>query len=198
MPPTPTKSKRPPVTVVFDPPDLDEPDNVNVSEPSMDDFAAINPAIKPPKPKSASKAVTKRETVDASLQRLRDELNRNASFLGLVVCAKDAWTGQLILMNKEKQIDNWIEVARINPTIRNAMLAAMDMGVYATAITGSLALVIAALAHTQMLPNSDMLMTSVSGAGVAVPSDIQVAQTEEMFSGVKATYVPGGNGSVAS
>jgi hypothetical protein len=175
-------TKKPPLTVTFDPPDVAEPENVNIGEPTMDDFAKANPTVKVPKGRGTSRAVTKRESVESQLQRLREELNRNASFLGLLVCAKDAWTGQLILMNKDKQIDNWIEVARINPTIRNAMLAAMDMGVYATAITGSVALVIAALAHTQMLPNSDMLLTAVSGAGVSVPSDIQVAQTEAMFS----------------
>lgn len=177
-----TVTKKPPLTVTFDPPDVGEPDNVNIGEPTMDDFAKANPTVKVAKPRGSSRAVTKRESVEAQLQRLREELNRNASFLGLVVCAKDAWSGQLILLNKDKQIDNWIEVARINPTIRNAMLSAMDMGVYATAITGSVALAIAALAHTDMLPNSDMLLTAVGGAGVTVPTDNQVAQTEAMFS----------------
>lgn len=189
--PTTTKTKQP-VTVTFEPPDLDEPGNVNIGEPTMDDFAKVNPSIKPPTPRGRTKAVTKRETVDTQLQRLREELNRNASFLGLVVCAKDAWSGQLILLNKDKQIDNWIEVARINPTIRNAMLSAMDMGVYATAITGTLALAIAAVAHMGMLPNSEMLLTAVGGAGVRVPSDLEVQQTEAMFSTMN------GNGSVDS
>lgn len=190
--PTTTK-KAPPLTVTFDPPDVGEPDNVNISEPTMDDFAKANPEIKVAKPRGTSRAVTKRESVEAQLQRLREELNRNVSFLGLVVCAKDAWSGQLILLNKDKQIDNWIEVARINPTIRNAMLSAMDMGVYATAITGSLALGIAAVAHMDMLPNSEMLLAAVGGAGVRVPTDVEVMQTEAMFTGMA-----NGNGSVAS
>lgn len=190
-PKTPTK-KSPPLTVTFDPPDVGEPDNVNIGEPTMDDFAKANPSIKVAKPRGSSRVVSKRESVESQLQRLREELNRNASFLGLVICAKDAWAGQLILLNKDKQVDNWIEVARINPTIRNAMLSAMDMGVYATAITGSLALAIAALAHMELLPNSEMLLTAVSGAGVRVPSDIEVMQTEAMFGGMN------GNGSVPS
>jgi len=186
-------TKSPPLTVTFDPPDVGEPEQTNISEVSMDDFAKVNPAIKPPKPRGSSRAVTKRESVEAQLQRLREELNRNASFLGLVVCAKDAWAGQLILLNKEKQIDNWIEVCRINPTIRNALLSAMDMGVYATAVTGSLALVFAALAHMEVLPNSEMILTAVSGAGVRVPSDLEVMQTEAMFN-----MNVNGNGSVDS
>lgn len=189
-----TATKKPPVTVTFDPPDLEEPGNVNVDDVTMDDFAKVNPAITKPKPRGSSRAVTKRESVEASLQRLREELNRNVSFLGLVVCAKDAWSGQLILLNKDKQIDNWIEVARINPTIRNALLSAMDMGVYATAITGSLALGIAALAHTDMLPNSEMLLQAVGGAGIRVPSDLEVEQTEAMFS----MPTMNGNGNVDS
>lgn len=187
-----TEKKTPPLTVTFDPPDVGEPDNVNIGEPTMDDFAKANPSVRVPKPKGTSRAVTKRESVEAQLQRLREELNRNVSFLGLVICAKDAWAGQLVLLNKDKQVDNWIEVARINPTIRNAMLSAMDMGVYATAITGSLALAIAALAHMELLPNSGMLLTAVSGAGVRVPTDAEVMQTEAMFTTMN------GNGSVAS
>ncbi len=187
-----TKDKAPPLTVTFDPPDVAEPDNVNIGEPTMEDFAKANPTVRVPKPRGSSRAVTKRESVESQLQRLREELNRNISFLGLLVCAKDAWAGQLILLNKDKQVDNWIEVARINPTIRNALLATMDMGVYANAITGTLALGIAALAHMEMLPNSEMLLSAVSGAGIRVPSDKEVMETEMMFGAMN------GNGSVPS
>src|SRR5581483_12397802 len=103
-PKTPTKTKAPPLTVTFDPPDVGEPDNVSIGEPTMDDFAKANPSVKVPKPRGSSRVVSKRESVESQLQRLREELNRNASFLGLVVCAKDAWAGQLILLNKDKQV----------------------------------------------------------------------------------------------
>lgn len=172
-----------PVTVQFDPPDVGEPDNVNISDVSMDDFAKVAPSnVRPPR--ARGKVVSKRMTVEAELERLRGELERNASLIGMIVLVRDPWLGHLILLNRDTQIDNWLEVARINPKIRSAMLSALDMGVYATAISGSLALVIAAVAHMGMLPNSEAILGVIGGngaMGVKLPDETQVAATEAMF-----------------
>jgi hypothetical protein len=170
-----------PLTVKFDPPDVGEPENVTVGDVTMDDFAKVAPSnVKPPRERG--KVVSKRMSVEAELDRLRGELERNVSLLGMLVLVRDPWSGHLILVNRDKQIDNWIEVARINPKIRSAMLSALDMGVYATAITGSLALAFAAVAHMGMLPNGEMILAAVASAGVTLPDDDKVAQTEAMFS----------------
>jgi hypothetical protein len=177
------KTDKKPLTVTFDPPDVGEPDNVNIGEVSMDDFAKVAPdAVKPPRPRG--KVVSKRMTVEAELERLRGELERTASLAGMIVLVRDPWMGHLILLNRDTQIDNWLEVARINPKIRSAMLSALDMGVYATAISGSLALVIAAVAHMGMLPNSEAILNVIGGngaMGVKLPDDNEVAATEAMF-----------------
>lgn len=176
------KPAREPETVTVEIPDVGAPgESETLSEPTIEDFAKIAPDIKPPTPRSKGKVVGKRTTVESELQRLREELSRNVSFLGLLACAKDPYGGQLILMNKDSLIEKWIDVCRINPTIRHALLSAMDMGVYATAITSTLAVVIAFLAHAKMLPNSEMILGAIGGAGVTLPSDEQVMQTEAMF-----------------
>lgn len=178
-----TTPKSEPVTVNIEPPDLATPDSVNLNEPSMDDFADPKVVINEAKVDThkRSRPVGKRPTVEQELDRLRNDLGRNASFIGLILCARDPWGGQLFLLNKDDVIEKWIDVCRINPTIRKALLSAMDMGVYATAITSTLALVIAYAAHAGMLPNSDMILGAIGGAGVTLPTDEQVAFTEAMF-----------------
>lgn len=168
---------REPVTVNIELPEAEIPSGVDIGEAKIEDFER---SVKPP-PRSRTKPVGKRPTVNDELDRLRNELRRNTSFLGLLACAKDPWAGQLVLLNKDDVIEKWIDVCRINPTIRKALLSAMDMGVYASAITSTLALVIAFAAHAGMLPNSDMILTAVGGAGVTLPTDDQVAMTAAMF-----------------
>lgn len=169
-----------PLTVKIDLPDADTPPEVNLDEKTVDDFAKEIRKETLSKPRTV-KPVGKRPTIEQELDRLREELQRNTAFLGLICCAKDPWGGQLVLLNKDSIIDKWIDVCRINPTIRKALLSAMDMGVYATAITSTLALVIAFLAHANMLPNSEMILVAVSGAGVTLPTDEQVEMTKIMF-----------------
>jgi hypothetical protein len=174
-------SPKDPVTVKIDLPETDVPSGIDIGEAKIEDFADKVPnAVKPP-PRSRTKPVGKRPTVEQDLDRLRGELQRNTAFVGLLACAKDPYGGQLLLLNKDDVIEKWIDVCRINPTIRNALLSAMDMGVYATAITSTLALVIAYLAHAGMLPNSEMVLTAVGGAGVTLPTDEQVEMTSALF-----------------
>jgi hypothetical protein len=167
-----------PVTVNI--PTADTPPEVELNELTPEDFAKTIRQETLSKPRTV-KPVGKRPTVEQELARLREELQRNTAFLGVIACAKDPWGGQLILLNKDSVIDKWIDVCRINPTIRRALLSAMDMGVYATAITSTLALVIAFLAHANMLPNSEMLLVAVGGTGVTLPTDEQVEMTKIMF-----------------
>lgn len=177
---TPKTKKTEPVTVNIELPDADTPPEVDLDEKTVDDFAKEIRKETLAKPRTV-KPVGKRPSVEQELARLREELQRNTAFLGLIACARDPWGGQLILLNKDSVIDKWIDVCRINPTIRRALLSAMDMGVYATAITSTLALVIAFLAHSNMLPNSEMLLVAVGGAGVTLPTDEQVNMTRIMF-----------------
>lgn len=174
--------KTKPISVTFDPPLIDDDSAPSIlDEKDMTDFERVAPSVAPPKPRSATRAVGKRASVENELDRLRDELQRNVSFVGLMMCAKDPWLGQLILLNRDRVIDQWIDVCRINPTIRNALLSIMDMGVYATAIVTTLSIAIAALAHMKIIPNGDMIVSGIAGTGVTIPTDAQVQSTEAMF-----------------
>jgi hypothetical protein len=164
-----------PVTVSFDIPNVEADDKPPVSTPSMDDFA---PVVPPPRKAVRS---SKRTTVDQEVERLRTELDRNFSIIAIAICMRDAWDGQLILLNKDTVIDSWMEVAKVNPKFRQALLKLMDVGVYATAISNSLAMAVAVLAHHSMTPNPEMVMTAVSYTGLKMPTDEQVAQMEAMF-----------------
>lgn len=159
-------------TVTFDVPVEDPtPD----SEPTMEDFT------KRVTPKATRKPATKRVTADQEVERLRGELDRNFSVISIAICMRDAWTGQVILLNKDMVIDSWLEVAKVNPKFRAALLKMMDIGVYATAISNSAALVVAILAHHKMTPNPDFVLTAVSSTGLKMPSDAEVQQMEDMF-----------------
>lgn len=182
------KSDTEPVSVTFDVP---EDDPTPTAEPTMDDFAKR--ITNTPKRKPS----TRRVTADQEVERLRGELDRNFSVVSIGICMRDAWTGQVILMNKDMVIDSWLEVAKVNPRFRAALLKMMDVGVYATAISNTAALVVAILAHKNMVPNPDFVLTAVSSTGLKMPSDEEVAQMEAMF-GMMAgmeSDVPETNGS---
>lgn len=164
-----------PVTVTFDIPEVQPEDTPPVKQPSMDDFA---PVVPPPRKAVRS---SKRTSVETEVERLRTELDRNFSIIAIAICMRDAWDGQLILLNKDQVIDSWMEVAKVNPRFRQALLKLMDVGVYATAISNSLALAVAVLAHHSLTPNPDMVMTAVSYTGLKMPTDEQVAAMESMF-----------------
>lgn len=171
---TPTP-KTDPITVSVDIPDADP---LPTSEPSMEDFAKAAASTIPSRKPASNR---KRATVQEELDRLRVELDRNVSIVAVAICMRDAWDGQLILMNKDMLIDSWLEVAKVNPKFRQALLKLMDVGVYATAISNSLALAIAVLAHHRMTPNPDMMLTAVGYTGLQMPSDEAVEQMEQMF-----------------
>ena len=156
-----------PVTATFD---------IPTSEPSMDDFA------KKVAPERKAVRATKRTSVDAELSRLRNELDRNVSIVAVAICMRDAWDGQLILANKDMIIDSWLEVAKVNPRFRTALLKLMDVGVYATAISNSLAMAVAVLAHHRMTPNPDFVLGAVGYTGLTMPDEDAVAQMEAMLS----------------
>lgn len=170
--PTETKTDTPPDTIVIDVP---EPADVTPqNEPTMEDFAKrVTPSRT-----TKGKRVT---TVDREIERLRTDLTRNTSMVVLAIHMRDVWTGQLILMNQEQIIDSWLEVARVNAGFRTALLKMLDVGVYAAAVSNTAALIIAILAHRQMLPNSDMMLSAVSHTGLKMPDDEQVAAMEAMF-----------------
>jgi hypothetical protein len=178
-------AKSEPIEVTFDlPADDPTPDK----EPTMDDFAKrVTPTAK-------RRPASKRVTADQEIERLRGELDRNFSVVCIAICMRDAWTGQVILLNKDMVIDGWLEVAKVNPRFRAALLKMMDIGVYATAISNTAALVVAILAHNNLTPNPDFVLTAVSTTGLKMPSDEEVAQMEAMF-GVLATDDASVNGS---
>jgi len=151
-------------------------------KPKSDTPPKLDEAIESHLPKTPAARQTK------DLKTIQDGLQQAFTFLGIGVSMINLYDAMVIHENAELLAKHWTKVAENNPTVRKYLLSALQGGVWAGAITTSIAVLIPIAANHTELP--DEVVQATTGIGVSLPD----ASLKEMAS-VTDGWSSNGNGS---
>lgn len=103
------------------------------------------------------------------LKTIQDGLQQAFTFLGIGVSMVNIYDAMVIHENAELLAKHWTKVAEQNPTVKRYLLSALQGGVWAGAITTSIAVLIPIAANHTELPDEIVNMTSA--IGVSLPDN---------------------------
>lgn len=117
--------------------------------------------------------------IEAELTRIRQSLTEALGMVGLAVCTRNAYDGNVILLNAEKVTDVWVEAARDNKRLRAAMLRMFAMNTLVTAIATTVSVGIPILVNHAMVPET--LMQAVTLQGIDLPDRSMTDGLDRLF-----------------
>jgi len=148
------------------------------NKPKADVPPKLDDAIESHLPKTPAARLTK------ELRTIQDGLQQAFTFLGIGVSMVNLYDAMVIHQNAELLAKHWTKVAEQNPTVKRYLLSALQGGVWAGAITTSIAVLVPIAAnHVQDIPEEIVSMTSA--IGVSIPE----AEYKET-----PTFIQGNNG----
>lgn len=103
------------------------------------------------------------------LRTIQDGLTQAFTFMGIGVSMFNLYDAMVIHENSELLAKHWTKVAEQNPTVRKYLLNALQGGVWAGAITTTIAVLIPIAANHTELP--DEVVKATAGIGVSLPDD---------------------------
>jgi len=173
----------PPVDITFDSALIEsQPRRGKAKKPKTDTPPKLDEAIESNLPKTPAARLTK------DLKTIQEGLQQAFTFLGIGVSMINLYDAMVIHENAELLAKHWTKVAEQNPTVKRYLLSALQGGVWAGAITTSIAVLIPIAANHTELP--DEVVQATAGIGVSLPD----ASLKEMAS-VTDGWSSNGNGS---
>lgn len=130
--------------------------------PKLDTPPKLDEAIDSHLPKTPAARVSK------DLRTIQDGLQQAFTFLGIGVSLVNLYDAMVIHENSELLAKHWTKVAEQNPTVRKYLLNMLQGGVWAGAITTTLAVLVPIAAnHIADIPEE--IVTMVPAIGVSIP-----------------------------
>lgn len=152
-------------------------------KPKADVAPKLDEAIESHLPKTPTARLTK------DLRTIQDGLQQAFTFLGIGVSMVNLYDASVIHENSELLAKHWTKVAEQNPTVRKYLLNLLQGGVWAGAITTSIAVMLPIAAnHLPDIPAEVVDMVGTIGVKLPDESLKDMATLREGFS-------PNGDGS---
>jgi|SRR5215831_15437667 len=130
----------------------------------LDTPPRVDEAIESHLPKTPTARLTK------DLRTIQDGLQQAFTFLGIGVSMVNLYDAMVIHENSELLAKHWTKVAEQNPTVRKYLLNLLQGGVWAGAITTSIAVIVPIAAnHVPDIPAE--IVDMVGTIGVKVPDE---------------------------
>lgn len=161
-------SDTPPQTFSFEVPDIPER-KPKAGKPKDD---------RPRTPSSGRKTSTARSTVDKEIEQLRDKLTNWIGMAGIAAMTRNTFDGMVVTNNADTFVDGWLEVARVQPKFRKVLLQITEAGVYATAVSNTLAIALPILANHGMIPNGALVIEFCRRGGAKIPTHDELEQMD--------------------
>jgi hypothetical protein len=165
-------------------------DNSNVNPTPSKKKGGKPRAVKPDTPPKLDEAIeshlprTPAGRQSKDLKTIQDGLQQAFTFLGIGVSMFNLYDAMVIHENSELLAKHWTKVAEQNPTVRKYLLNALQGGVWAGAITTTIAVVIPIAANHTELP--DEVVKATAGIGVSLPDDELKGMASPMSGGYSA------------
>jgi len=173
-----------PVDINFDAALIEsQPRRGKAKKPKVDSPPKLDEAIDSHLPKTPTARLSK------ELKTIQDGLQQAFTFLGIGVSMINLYDAMVIHENSELLAKHWTKVAEQNPTVKRYLLSALQGGVWAGAISTSIAVLIPIAANHTELP--DEIVNATATIGVSLPDN----SLKDMAS-VTDGWSENGNGSV--
>ena len=170
--------------IVFDPALIEASRPSKKRKPKADSVPKLDETIDSHLPKTPAARLSK------ELRTIQDGLQQAFTFLGIGVSMVNLYDAMVIHENSELLAKHWTKVAEQNPTVKKYLLSALQGGVWAGAITTSIAVLIPIAANHTELPDEIVNMTTTIGVSLPENADELKAMASPM-----QEYSENGNGS---